>query len=317
MGDARQKFQTYLFFLRHFDRLVRHGRNDESIEHLVTALLTEQQPLLAGIQPQTLTPARREVIRKRLFNAWNSETVARINSLFSPDVRVITNQWKPIQVYYAIYFLLAAIHELQAQPQRQTHEGTLRFCTLTIRQRFPSPWRCAYDFDASQCHDFAWVQLPTVVSGWNLTNHDDPSVFVAHFYRTTGLEKRYERWVEHGKKKRHKMGPRAGKRILIQEMNGGTVAFWDVLWRMRKWVNYKEAQAILEGQDYPDHVEEFDDRLNSILTTSAAALENVLYVLLGDETMTGMYASYLQATNGKVNCPELSLRRDLICGLPF
>ncbi len=153
-------------------------------------------------------------------------------------------------------------------------------------------------------------------SGWNLKNHDDPAVFVVHFFKTTGQEKQYEKWAEHGKGRKHANGPREGKRILIREMRGGTIAFWDVLWRIRKWVNYREAQALLEGQDYQDHIEEFDERLNSLLTTSAAVLEHFLYMLLGDQTMSEMYAAYLQATDGIVHCPELTLRRNQICGLP-
>jgi hypothetical protein len=60
----------------------------------------------------------------------------------------------------------------------------------------------------------------------------------------------------------------------------------------------------------------FDERLNSLLTTSAAVLEHFLYMLLGDQTMAEMYAAYLQVTGGIAHCPELTLRRNLICGLP-
>jgi hypothetical protein len=143
-------------------------------------------------------------------------------------------------------------------------------------------------------------------------------VFVVHFYRTTGNEKWNERWLEHGKGKKHKPGdhPRAGKRILKKEITVGMISFWDVLWRMRKWVNYKEAQALLEGQERLDHVEEFDEALNSILTASAAILEHILYRLLGDPLMGQMYKGFLTIAQGKVDCSALGLRRGVICGLP-
>jgi len=316
--EAVKKFQTYLFFLRHFDLLVRQTRDDDTVETLVSGLLEEQHPLLANIQPKALTPARLAILRRMMFNAWNSETVARINSLFAVDVRVITNQWKPVQVYYALYFLLAGVHELYAPGQRRGHEATLRFATNTISYLFPHPWRCYYDFDSGDCHRFAWQSTPQVASGWNLANHPDANVFVVHFYRTTGTEKRYERWLENGKKKKHRLGhERSGKAIRIKDINGGTIGFWDVLWRMRKWVNYKEAQALLEGQQFLPHVEEFDSCLNSILTASAAVVEHVLYTLIGDEQMTEMYDSYLAVTSGKVDCSALQVRRDVLCGLPF
>ncbi len=316
--EAVKKFQTYLFFPRHFDWLVREGRDDNTVEHLVSALTDEQHALLATLQPQALTPARLSILRKMLFNAWNSETVARINSLFAVDVRAITNQWKPVQVYYALYFLLAGVHELLAPGHKQGHEVTLRFATNSISYLFPPPWRCYYDFDSGQCHRFAWQTAPPVSSGWNLANHNDANTFVVHFYRTSGMEKRYERWLEHGKRKKHKAGhAKAGKAIRIKDINGGTIGFWDVLWRMRKWVNYKEAQALLEGQAFQPHVEEFDSRLNSILTASAAVVEQVLYTLVGDAVMTELYDSYLGVTAGKVDCSALQVRRDILCGVPF
>ncbi len=315
--DARKKFQTYLFFLRHFDRLIRAGRDDTSPERLITVLVEEQHPLLAEVATKTLTQAETDRVRKLLFNAWNSEVAARLNSVFDPEVRVITNQWKPVQTYYALYFLLAAIHELEAPDHKHGHELTLRFATNSIRDRVPQPWRCWYDFDNKTCHEFPWAAPPPVQSGWNLANQPEPRVFVVHFYRTTGEEKRYERWLDHGKGKKHKQGPRAGKRILQKDIKAGTISFWDVLWRMRKWVNYKEAQALLEGQERPDHVEEFDESLNSILTASAAVLEHILYGLLGDELISGMYRAYLDFARGRVDCAALATRRDVICGLPF
>ncbi len=316
--EAARKFRTYLFFLRHFDRAIRQGRPHDTPEALVSALVSEQHVLLDAIVPPAITPATAVAVRKMLFNAWNSETVARVNSLFDLDVRAITNQWKPVQTYYALYFLLAAVHEVYAPGHKQGHELTLRFATNSIAQRFPRPWCCYHDFDAGVCHRFAWQHPPPVMSGWNLANHNDAYVFIVHFYRTTGQEKRYERWLDHGKKKKHKPGhPKAGKAILIKDVTGGAVAFWDVLWRMRKWVNYKEAQSLLEGQDFVPYVEEFDATLNSILTASAAVVEHLLYALIGDERMTQMYSSYLDLTAGKVDCSALQVRRDVLCGLPF
>jgi hypothetical protein len=140
--DAKKKFQTYLFFLRHFDRLIRQGRAGGTVQMLVNSLVDEQHALLQGVTAAPVAPATAMAIRKMLFNAWNSETVARVNSLFDLDVRAITNQWKPIQTYYALYFLLAAVHGLHAPGHKQGHEQTLRFATNSIGHRFPPPWSC-------------------------------------------------------------------------------------------------------------------------------------------------------------------------------
>ncbi len=211
-SEANKKFRTYLFFLRHFDKLVRHERDDSGLEQLLGVIVAEQRPLLTGMAQRTLSTADLDVLRKMLFNAWNSETVARINSLFAPEVRLITNQWKPIQTYYAVYFLLATVHTIFHPSRRHSHEATLRFAH-GMRERFPVPWSCLHDYDARTFLGFPWSELPQVPSGWNLSNMD-PHTFVAHFYRTTGQGKRHERWLEHGKGKKHpRSHPTRGRRF--------------------------------------------------------------------------------------------------------
>ncbi len=95
------------------------------------------------------------------------------------------------------------------------------------------------------------------------------------------------------------------------------VAFWDVLWRMRKWVNYKEAQALLEGQRFEPHIEEFDGTLNALLTTSATVVKHLLCALLGTDQMTEFYDDYVRVIQGKVDYSELTLRRGILTGVPF
>lgn len=317
--DSIQKFQTFLLFLRHFYDLVLAERDDSSEEKLILALLREQAALLRTPAPRSLSPDLCLTVRKRLFNAWNSETVARMNSNFDVEVRVITNQWKPVQAYYALYFLLAAVHEIHQPGRRHAHETTLRFATSTIGQKLPKPWCCQYDFDNGQCVAFPWANLPHVMPGWNISRYTPAEDFVANLLRTTGEEKQRERWREHykGKHKRNPAGhARAGKLVRTSDMQVGVISFWDVLWRLRKWVNYKEAEAMLEGQDL-EGAHEFDAALNSILTTSATVLENLLNSLLGSARMNEMYDCFLTTVGGKVDLSHLKLRRDLICGVPF
>ena len=224
-----------------------------------------------------------------------------------------------MQTYYALYFLLAAIHEIFQPRRRHAHETMLQFATSTVGGKLPRPWRCQYDFDHARCLDFPWATLPQVIPGWNLSRFTAPDVFVAHLLRTTGEEKQRERWREHykGKGKRNPTGhPRAGKPVRTSDVRVGIVSFWDVLWRLRKWVNYKEAEAMLEGQDI-EGAHEFDAVLNSILTTSATVLENLLNCALGASLLNEMYHCFLTTVGEKVDLSHLKLRRDLICGVPF
>jgi hypothetical protein len=105
-GEAGKRFQTYLFFVRHLVQLIARGNDwEHQLDQVLSAVCQDQQPLIAATLPAGLTDGERTDIRKFLFNAWNSEAVARLPSRFDRDVKAITNQWKPIQCYYAVYFL--------------------------------------------------------------------------------------------------------------------------------------------------------------------------------------------------------------------
>jgi hypothetical protein len=313
--DARRSFQTYLFFLRHFDLAIRSRRDDSSEQRLLSAVVREQEPLLVNLRGRILTPELREQIRKLLFNAWNSEVVAGMNSLFDESVRFITNQWKPIQTYYALYFHLVAIHSIFEPRHRNKHEATLHFATNSICDKLPRPWNCRYDFDHDLCVGFPWPKAPQVVSGWNLANQK-PSVYLVHFYRTSGKEKLAERWRERKGQKHPKQHLRAGKRIQKQDIQVGALSIWDALWRIRKWANYKEADSLLEGQKAmrQEYINEFDYTLNSLLNTSAAVLEHFLKAIVGSNEMRGYCDHYLKLI-GNTSAPSLKERLELMKNL--
>ncbi|HUO03751.1 MAG TPA: hypothetical protein VMU16_01015 [Candidatus Binataceae bacterium] len=308
---AKQRFQTYLFFLRHLDILIRMGRNSSLSSALISSIISEQKPLLRAEKKRHLGQSEQSSIKKLLFNAWNSETVARMNSRFDSDVRFITNQWKPIQTYYAIYFLLAAIHLVFDSKRRDQHSVTLQFATNSISGKLVRPWCCRYNFETRECFGFPWHTPPRLSAGWNLANQE-PYAFLANFYRTTGSLKRHDKWSEQKGRRHPPPHPRAGRRIQQSDVPGGYISIWNALGRMRKWVNYKEAAALLEGQRLMSqpHIDEFDEALNSILTGSAAVLECYLSVLVESE-MRAFYQEYRQMM-GQFACSEFLERYDVI-----
>ncbi len=105
VDDAATEFQSYLFFLRHFCELIWAGRApDREPSHLIQCLVENQTPLVAHLTEIPPSEAQTRELRKYMFTAWNSEAVARLSAVFDSDVRQFTNQWKPVQSYYAIYF---------------------------------------------------------------------------------------------------------------------------------------------------------------------------------------------------------------------
>src|SRR5262245_34161200 len=103
--------------------LVREGRGlTGDPDQLAAHLFTDQAPRIARLQQRALTAAQRREVRKFLFTAWNAEAVARLSMLLDQDVRQFTNQWKPVQCYYAIYFHLVAMHFIVQGTVQKKHE---------------------------------------------------------------------------------------------------------------------------------------------------------------------------------------------------
>lgn len=239
--------------------------------------------------------------------------VARLNSTFDQALLTVTNQWKPIQAYYALYFLLTPIRMIKAPDgfdTIDTHEKMLTFATHDLWASLPMPWRCRYHVEQHRWYGFPIPPEPRAKRGWNFELYVDPYENFAQFLRTTGDHKREEKW-EKLKSRRLKSGEKRRKKksILLNY-----VSFCDALWRFRRWANYLQAQALLEGQE-EEPAKEFDSNLNLVLMCSMAVLERVLSAHLGSEFMRRAYDDYLKI--GHSVAPELmkhlKVRRDLVC----
>ncbi len=299
-------------FLFHFASILR-GKGERQTA-ILTRLFHEQRPFLFNPALVNLSDGEGKRIKKLLFNAWNSEMVARLNSNFDQAVLTVTNQWKPIQTYYALYFLLTPIRMLRAQggfAQADTHERTLNFATNNLWANLPMPWRCRYHVEQRTWQEFPAPPEPRAKSGWNLTRNGDSYENFAQFLRTTGEHKREERWSKL-KYRKPRLGEKRPKKMSISL---GKVSFWDALWRLRRWANYLEAQALLEGQELGP-AKEFDSSMNLVLMCSMAVLERVLSAHLGNDFMRRAYDDYLRTIGVSVASEvtkHLIVRRDLVC----
>jgi hypothetical protein len=301
-------------FLFHFERLLaRQGQTETAI---LAQLFDEQKQYLSTVKVSLLTEEQRHSVQKLLYNAWNSELVARLNSSFDRSLRTVTNHWKPIQAYYAMYFLLAPIRKVKMVGEfdraHDTHQGTLHFATNSLCGALPRPWRCKYHVEKELWQDFPLRPESRPKSGWNISRHIDSYEHFAQFLRTTGKHKRNERWPSVKAQNRKTKDKRMKKKSIVL----GYISFWDVIWRFRLWANYLEARALLEGQEEGPAVE-FDSSMNLVLMCSMAVLERVLSAHLGNEFMLGAYNDYLSTIGRRISdgalIYHLVLRRDLIC----
>ena len=314
--DAQKEFQTHLFFLRHFTKLVHeaHG-NPESLEVLIVRLLASQAPNLTAIQQTSLADAERQQLRKYLFAAWNGEAVSQLSAVHPAEVRRFTNQWKPIQGYYAIYFQLVALQFVLSKSVMGTHAQMLKYGTYLTVPKLPVPWRLRLHYDKLTPEYFPAAVNLQPGWGWNLANIDSYE-YMANFLRVTGERKQHEVWTREYKGNKKKLipsGPRQGKRYRIRDVPVGYVSAFDVLWRLRTWANYREADTIIAGGEYEGWALEFDDLFNVIVETTGTVLEHMICRRVGPKVLHGLYQDYLSHTKGALGCPGIQRRRNIIC----
>jgi hypothetical protein len=138
--------------------------------------------------------------------------VARLSALLDADIRQFTNQWKPVQSYYSIYFHLVTLHFVVNGKVLKRHEPTLRWATQSILGWFPVPWSLRLDYTGGTLHNFPAGTAMWANGGWNLRNNE-PYFHVANFFRRTAQRNQREDWREHyrrNKKRRTFSGASAG-----------------------------------------------------------------------------------------------------------
>jgi hypothetical protein len=316
--EAAIEFQSYLLFVRHFCQLIRAGRaGPDELDRLVLAISTDQAPRIAHLQQRQLGADDLREVRKYVFTAWNSEAVARLSALLDADIRQFTNQWKPVQVYYAIYFHLVTMHFVVNGKVLKRHEPTLRWATQSILLWFPLPWSLRVDYDSGTLHKFPPGTTMRGSSGWNLRNNE-PYFHVANFFRRTAQRNQREDWREHykgNKKRRIPSGLRKGRMYRVTDVPTDPVSIFDVMWRFRRWANYLEADTIIEGGEFEPHAVEFDGCFNEIMETTATVFENVLCRYLGRAALHALYEEFIALARGRLDTAAVERRRDVICGV--
>ena len=195
--EARTSFTTYLLFLFHFVKIL--SKQGERQSAILKQLFQEQRSLLSNIRTVALGASELRRVRKMLFNAWNSEMVARLSSNLDQGLLTVTNQWKPIQAYYALYFLIAPLRMITAKDGFDgvdTHEKNLTFATNNLCSKLPRPWSCRYHVEGHRWLDFPSPPVMRAKSGWNLDRNNNSYDHFAQFLRTTGDHKRHEKWLK-------------------------------------------------------------------------------------------------------------------------
>jgi len=226
-----------------------------------------------------------------------------------------TNQWKPVQAYYAIYFHLVTLHFVVNAIVPKHHEPTLRYATQTILPWFPQPWCLRFNHNTTTLDEFPPGTPIKAPSGWNVSRATESNTYIACFFRTTAQRDQQEKWRQHykNKKKRIEAGPRAGKIYATADVKVDPVSFFNVLWRFRRWANYLDADTIIEGGDYTPHAVEFDSSFSEIVETTALTCENILKRCIGSDRLRDLYREYLALAGGHLDCATVERRLSTLC----
>lgn len=245
-------------------------------------------------------------VRELLFNAWHTEVALGVPQVFSdPGLIRFTNQWAPVQAYYALYSLWRAWFALEGS-QVQTHGEVLRSASSVIRQRalFPSPWSYACSggyllrdaahigFQSQQISDVKHLSTPGSISA-----SDD---WVAKALRTTRkffLEQREENWKSQNRTKsghRYQRIP-PGERQRIRSQLHATTLF-DFLYRLRIRSNYRDVDDFVSGQlDDADALNYFQSLL-SFTQRTMLLLESIIRVTMPAGRYDGHARQFLRSS---------------------
>ena len=197
-------------------------------------------------------------IRELLFNAWHTEVALGLPQAY-PDPGLIryTNQWAPVQAYYAVYSLWRAWFAIEDKHVR-SHAKVLRSASSLIRERalFPSPWNyaCAggYLLTDAQHIGFQSVQISDVSALSTPGRHPVGDDWASKALRTTRkffLSQREDDWKSENRTRSghpYRRIPPNRRQLIRRQLHPTTL--FDFLYRLRIRSNYRDVDDFVSGQ---------------------------------------------------------------------
>jgi len=135
-GEYEIKFETYRFYLKCIVDFLRDEYNEW--ESFGEKAIERSQGLKRFSNPD------QGYLNRFLKNAWNTEYIASNARFIDIDSVKINNQWKPIQVYYAIYTAGEALSYLVDGEKADSHRKCLRKLSDFLEKRRLPPWSFAF-----------------------------------------------------------------------------------------------------------------------------------------------------------------------------
>lgn len=134
-SDDQVRFDTYRFYLRSFASFLTDVHADWEMFGRAWASRVKQRPRMSTVDEDWL--------RRFLRLAWNTEHLLSIDA---PDVEMarVSNQWLPVQAYYAVYSAAEAFTYCLDGHKAEGHVKTLRKASDWLVHHGPEPWNLCY-----------------------------------------------------------------------------------------------------------------------------------------------------------------------------
>jgi len=303
LTESRAKYITYKNYLQFFSTYIT-----DKYPSLINVKSTYNSIIIG--KTFTAKGYKQSIIKKILFNAWNSELVHRCYSILPESFLSLINHWKPVQLYYSLYFLSEAICTWIEGKECKSHQTVINFINNIIltKQSFLPPWNFIYtDLPVNKYTNFPIGYTPKYISSLSMTGNSSDSI--AMWLRTTHEEKRNNKWSSMSKtdKSKHRKSGKKKKDLYVSP-----TSFFDCLFRFRKWSNYDEAEAFLSGPENEQESTDLSSYIANIQNYSMFMIELNCKIILRPALFLGIFEEYIKLISSKVQANYLTERFNLL-----
>ena len=136
--EANLRFKTYNNYLKAIAILITGSYKNYDV--LISKVKSTKSFSLIKKNININTSSRSK-IKKILFNSWNTELILNF-PLNDDSLKLYSNHWMPVQIYYSVYLLLRALFICCGASVKKDHTSTLKSISNWIQTStiFIFPW---------------------------------------------------------------------------------------------------------------------------------------------------------------------------------
>lgn len=243
----------------------------------------------SSIQP--LAALDPDEVESFLKIAWNTEYLLSIN-YGDPELVRISNQWLPIQAYYAVYSGMEAVSYAIDGNHAKSHSKALRKCSDYLTRLGISPWDKAYTGNRGKSKS---AHLPLNFPASLALPHNlqrsgvDPIEMLARCLKAEHSHRIDSKWIN-----------KKSSNCYKYEYDPGPTTILHFLYRLRIKSNYHEIDTFVS--DAPQqHILQFSISLQLVASWTLTLFELILISRLGSQPVIDQGKKYLAINSSAAN----------------